>query len=134
MTWRSKSRRIKTKVLIDAYNVLLHNNKNKELYSPGVCNSMEEYYRYCVQWKKLDTKEYILNGSIYVKLEKSEQRLPIERIILNEKNHGEPSGVLDTSEILIWVVVTGCIYVLKFNICTFKVNVLWLYYVYFIPQ
>lgn len=87
--------------MIDAHNVLLHDNKNEELYSPGVCSSMDGRYGYCVQRKKLDTKEYILNGSIYAKLEESEQRLPMERLILNEKNNGEPSGVLDTSKILI---------------------------------
>ena len=57
--------------------------------------NMEEFHQYNVEWKNPDTNEYILHGSIYIKLKKTPVVLKVkilvtsgEKEVGNDEDHG----------------------------------------------
>lgn len=51
--------------VIYSYSGILYSNENELI---ATCYNMEDAHQCDVEWKKLDTNEYILHDSIYIKL------------------------------------------------------------------
>ena len=66
--------------------------------------NMEEFHQYNVEWKDPDTNEYILHGSIYIKLKKTPVVLKVKIMVTSgekEVGNDEDQGMKEAFRVLV---------------------------------